>query len=370
MVVRSKAPLRFNFAGGGTDLEPYKNENGGLVASATIDKYAYGSLIVRQDRNIVVQSLDYDFMAKYHLDDEMPFEGELDLAKAVIDGLKADFKYGFDFFIHSDAPPGSGLGSSSALVVALIGLIKHLQRMPLTSREIAELAYQIERTDLGIEGGMHDQFSAVFGGFNSIEFSKSAAIVDPLRVEPEIVNELEYNLLLCYTGRTRISAKIICTQVQACERKVPEVLKALDESKEIAVALRKALLQGRLNEFGRLLHTAWTIKNKSLSKLPHQSSTSCMPPHAKAAQWAEHFSVPAVVAIFCSIVSSARSISLLKHLKNSAARSSNLPSNSADCRPGQPATDSPPGDTIVKIQSRQIESHFCTLVEFSSSSII
>ena len=262
MVVRSKAPLRFNFAGGGTDLEPYKNENGGLVLSATIDKYAYGSLIVRQDRNIVVQSLDYDFMAKYHLDDEMPFEGELDLAKAVIDGLKADFKYGFDFFIHSDAPPGSGLGSSSALVVALIGLIKHLQRIPLTSREIAELAYQIERTDLGIEGGMHDQFSAVFGGFNSIEFSKSAAIVDPLRVEPEIVNELEYNLLLCYTGRTRISAKIICTQVQACERKVPEVLKALDESKEIAVALRKALLQGRLNEFGRLLHTAWTIKKQ------------------------------------------------------------------------------------------------------------
>lgn len=267
MIIRSKAPLRISFAGGGTDIAPYKDEYGGMVLSATIDKYAYGSLVVRQDRNVVVKSLDYDIMAKYHLDEELPFDGELDLAKAVIKGLKGDYKYGFDFFTHSDAPPGSGLGSSSTMVVALIGLIKHLQRLPLTNYEIAEIAYQIERIDLDIKGGMQDQYAAVFGGFNFIEFNKSAVIVNPLRIERDIVNELEYNLLLCYTGRTRLSANIISTQVDAYVRKEDEVLKAMVELKKITLALKNALLQGKLIEFGNLLHEAWKNKKKMAKQI-------------------------------------------------------------------------------------------------------
>ena len=262
MIIRSKAPLRISFVGGGTDVPPYVEERGGVVLSATIDKYAYGSLRMRDDRNITVQSLDYDIVAKYHVDDDLQYDGELDLIKAVIKNMANGHKQGLDFFIHSDAPPGSGLGSSSTMVVALIGLIKHWQRLPLTHYEIAELAYRIERKDLGIQGGMQDQYAAVFGGFNFMEFGRSAVIVNPLRVDIEIVNELEYSLLMCYTGRTRLSANIITTQVDAYVRREADVLGAMDELKKITIEMKNALLQGRLTDFGSLLHEAWINKKK------------------------------------------------------------------------------------------------------------
>ncbi len=262
MIIRSKAPLRISFAGGGTDISPYVEERGGVVLSATIDKYAYGTLRSRADRNISVQSLDYDIVAKYHLDDDMNYDGELDLVKAVIKNMNNGYKHGLEFFIHSDAPPGSGLGSSSTMVVALIGLLKHLQRLPATNYELAELAYKIERKDLDIKGGMQDQYAAVFGGFNFIEFGASAVIVNPLRIAPDILNELEYNLLLCYTGTTRLSANIIKSQIESYTSKNQNVLHAMDELKKITIELKNALLQGRLDNFGRLLHEAWLNKKQ------------------------------------------------------------------------------------------------------------
>lgn len=268
MIIRSKAPLRISFSGGGTEVSPYKDEYGGVVLSATIDKYAYGSLRAREDRQIAVTSLDYDIVAKYNLDEEMIYDGELDLVKAVIKNkhLNKGFEKGFDFFIHSDAPPGSGLGSSSTMVVALIGLLKHLQRLPLTNYEIANLAYYIEREDLGIKGGMQDQYAAAFGGFNFIEFGRgpglSNVVVNPLRIETSVVNELEYRLLLCYTGRTRLSANIISSQVESYTKKETEVMDAMEELKKITIELKNALLQARLDDFGRLLHEAWINKKK------------------------------------------------------------------------------------------------------------
>ena len=120
MIIRSKAPLRISFCGGGTDVSPYVEERGGVVLSVTIDKYAYASLRIRDDENISVQSLDYDIVAKYRVDDDLEYNGELDLVKAVIRNMCNGNKQGLDFFMHSDAPPGSGLGSSSTVVVALI----------------------------------------------------------------------------------------------------------------------------------------------------------------------------------------------------------------------------------------------------------
>jgi D-glycero-alpha-D-manno-heptose-7-phosphate kinase len=273
MIIRSKAPLRISFSGGGTEVSPYKDEYGGVVLSATIDKYAYGSLRLRDDRHVAVTSLDYDIVAKYNLDDEMTYDGELDLVKAVIKNKKLNKGYekGFDFFIHSDAPPGSGLGSSSTMVVALIGLLKHLQRLPLTNYEIANLAYHIEREDLGIKGGMQDQFAATFGGFNFIEFGIGAGlsniVVNPLRIDPGVVNELEYRLLLCYTGGTRLSANIISSQVEAYTKKEVDVLRAMEELKKITIELKNALLQARLDDFGRLLHDAWINKKKMAAQI-------------------------------------------------------------------------------------------------------
>ena len=267
MIIRSKAPLRISFSGGGTDVSPYKDEYGGIVLSATIDKYAYGSLRVREDRNITVTSLDYDIVANYHLDDDIKYDGELDLVKAVIKNLNKGFKQGFDFFIHSDAPPGSGLGSSSTMVVALIGLLMHLQRLPLTDYEIAELAYHIERKELGIQGGMQDQYAAAFGGFNFIGFNASSVVVNPLRINLDVINELEYRLLLCYTGRTRLSANIISTQVESYMKKEADVLKTMEELKKITIELKNALLQARLDDFGRLLHEAWISKKKMAKQI-------------------------------------------------------------------------------------------------------
>lgn len=261
MIIRSKAPLRISFAGGGTDVPPYCDEKGGAVLSVTVDKYAYGTLVPSGDIATKIESLDYDVVAKYHTDRDLVYNGELDLVKAVLKNLNRGCE-GVNLFLHTDAPPGSGLGSSSAMTVALIGLFKHWQRRPMTDYEIAELAYHIERKDLKIQGGKQDQYAATFGGFNFIEFNGPTTVVNPLRIERDIINEFEYRLLLCYTGKTRLSAKILKTQIKGYVEKKKDVVKALDETKRIAVEMKNALLQGYIDRVGELLNRGWMHKKR------------------------------------------------------------------------------------------------------------
>ena len=270
-LVRSKAPLRISFSGGGTDVSPYLEEHGGVVLSTTIDKYAYGTLRASAGTGITIQSLDYDVVAKYRTDGPLIYDGNLDLVKAVINHFNGPSLQNLEIFLHSDAPPGSGLGSSSTVVVALIGLFQRWLNLPLTNYDVAELAYEIERRDLGIQGGMQDQYAAVFGGFNFIEFSASAVVVNPLRIDPDILNELNYNLLLCYTGKSRLSAHILETQIAAYEQETEDVLQATHQLKEVAVSMKNALLLGRLGEFGALLHEAWVQKKRLADQItdPH-----------------------------------------------------------------------------------------------------
>jgi D-glycero-alpha-D-manno-heptose-7-phosphate kinase len=194
----------------------------------------------------------------------MVFDGQLDLAKAAILRLGAKNSHGFDVFLHTDAPPGSGLGSSSALMVTLVGLVKEFTNLPLTEYEIARLAYVIERQDLGIQGGLQDQYAASFGGFNFIEFEKDRVIVNPLRISRDVTNELEHNLLLCYTGTTRRSDHIIEDQIRRFEQNQDKTVGALRQQKQLALDMKNALLQHRLNDFGDLLDSAWQSK-KNLS---------------------------------------------------------------------------------------------------------
>jgi D-glycero-alpha-D-manno-heptose-7-phosphate kinase len=156
-------------------------------------------------------------------------------------------------------------------VVALIGLFRRWLHLPLTEYEIADLAYQIERVDLGFKGGKQDQYAATFGGFNFIEFSRDATIVNPLRVSDDVLNELHYNLLLCYTGKTRLSDRIIDTQVKGYVERSEDVLRAMNELKQIAIDLKNALLRGRLDDLGALLHEAWINKKRMASPIsnPH-----------------------------------------------------------------------------------------------------
>ena len=265
MIIRSKAPLRISFGGGGTDVSPYPEERGGVTLSATIDKYAYCTLVTRRDDSINVKSLDYDIVTSYRVDDQLQYDGQLDLVKAAIKVM--EIKSGLDLFLHSDAPPGSGLGTSSAVVVALVGAFRRWLKLPLTNYDIAGLAYHIERKELSMKGGKQDQYAASFGGFNFIEFLGDKTIVNPLRIGKEIINEMEYRLMLCYTGKTRLSAGIIDDQTIGYRQGNEEVVNALDETKELAIAMKNALLLRQIYEFGSLLHQAWNSKKKFSTKM-------------------------------------------------------------------------------------------------------
>ena len=260
-VIKSKAPLRISFAGGGTDVPPYPDMKGGAVISTTITKYAYVSLRMRNDNEITINSIDYDLLLSIKSISDLRYDGKLDLAKAAIKAFEMK-EYGFDMLISCDSPPGSGLGSSSAVMVAIIGALAKLTGKSLTRYEIADLAYKLERIDLGIKGGLQDQYASAFGGFNFIEFRKSHVIVNPLRISPETLNELHSNLLLFDTGKTRLSAGILDRQIRSVIEKKEDVLESLDRIKEIAIEMKNCLLRGELDRFGELLYEEWLYKRR------------------------------------------------------------------------------------------------------------
>ena len=235
------------------------------MLSTTIDKYAYATLAPAKGEGLTVRSLDYNVVARYDTPADLRYNGELDLVKAALKWMGV--KEGARLFIHSDAPPGSGLGSSSTMAVALVGLLQRYLKRPMTDYEIAEAAYIIERKELGIQGGMQDQYAATFGGFNLIEFNPTSVIVNPLRVPRDILNELEYHLLLCYTGRTRLSANILRDQVESYRQKKEDVMAALDEMKTLTVKMKNALLTGNLEDFGLMMHEAWLQKKRLASQI-------------------------------------------------------------------------------------------------------
>ncbi len=267
MLIRAKAPLRISFAGGGTDVPPFPAREGGLVLNATINRYAYGTLRSRPDESITIHSYDYGSSIELSIGKTPVFDGKLDLAKAAIKRFTGDVSTGFDLALHSNAPPGSGLGASSAMMVALIGVLMEFSNRPVTDYELAELAHRIEREELGISGGRQDQYAATFGGFNFIELYGDHVVVNPLRIAEDIVLELEHNLLLCYTGTTRQSDHIIDDQVERYERGDPEATAGLRTQKELAVEMKNALLQHRLADFGELLDAAWEAKRRMSDRI-------------------------------------------------------------------------------------------------------
>jgi len=269
--IRTKAPLRISFAGGGTDVPPYPEQEGGCVLNATIDHYAWGSLRPRNDDRIRIESVDLGLALDFSVDSKLELDGQLDLVKATILRLQAQSGRGFDIFLRSDAPPGSGLGSSSALIVGLVGLVKELKALPLTDYEVAQLAYSIERQDLRIQGGHQDQYASSFGGFNFIEFYADRVIVNPLRIPQDTINELEHNLLLCFTGTTRRSDRIIEDQTKRFEERQENTLRALQQQKQLAVDMKNALLRKRLDDFGDLLHSAWESKKQFSPRISNSS---------------------------------------------------------------------------------------------------
>jgi len=263
IVSKAKSPVRISFAGGGTDLTTYFSTEDGVVLNTTINKFAHAVLEKRDDDKIKIFSNDLNQEVIYNGLLELKFDGKLDLIKSVIKLLNPDF--GFDLYTYSDVPPGSGLGGSAVLLSAIIGSFNNLRENKFNDYEIAELAFHAERVELGLAGGWQDQYATVFGGFNFMEFKNDENIVNPLRISDDIINELEDSLILCYSGLNHNSGDIHDDQKENMNKKEQQEYAQI--SKDIAYDMKSRLLKGKLDDFGELLHKAWTVKKKFSSKI-------------------------------------------------------------------------------------------------------
>lgn len=257
MIYRSKAPLRIGLAGGGTDVSPYSDRFGGAILNATVSLFAYANIELIPEKKIILQAMDRDEQQFHSLKNILPLDGRLDLLKGVYNRIKADYSIpetGFCLSTFVDAPAGSGLGTSSTLVVAIIGAFVEWLKLPLGDYDIAHYAYEIERKDLALSGGKQDQYAAMFGGVNFMEFyEKDKVIVNPLRIKPQYLHELENNLVLYYTSTSRESAAIIDEQVKNVNNKNKKSIDAMHQLKEQARKMKEALLRGNLDEIGEIL---------------------------------------------------------------------------------------------------------------------
>ena len=266
MIYRSKAPLRIGLAGGGTDVSPYSDLYGGAILNATVSLFAYANIEPIDEHKIILHAIDRKEKEEFECSPVLPVNGKLDLLKGVYNRLhkeNSNSLKGFRLSTFVDAPPGSGLGTSSTLVVAIIGAFAEMLRLPLGEYDIAHLAYEIERNELNMAGGRQDQYAATFGGVNYMEFyGEDKVIVNPLRIRQQYLFELENNLLLYYTSTSRESAKIIAKQTENVVNKQEKSIDAMHQLKQQAQMMKEALLKGRLNEIGEILDFGFQQKRK------------------------------------------------------------------------------------------------------------
>ena len=264
MIIRSKAPLRLGFAGGGSDVSPYSDLYGGQILNATINLSAYCTIETQEGDRIRVDAYDCDA----HV--ECPLDGTLaaapDLIRGVYQRIVRDYgpvPGAFRITTYNDAPAGSGLGTSSTMVVCILKCFAEWMNLPLGDYETARLAYEIERKDLALAGGKQDQYAAAFGGFNFMEFHPGdVVIVNPLKIKAWIVDELESSMVLYYTGRSRSSAAIISEQQKNTSSGNAVAIEAMHRIRQSSTDMKLALLKGDMEEFGRILGQAWEDKKK------------------------------------------------------------------------------------------------------------
>lgn len=272
MLIRARAPLRLGLAGGGTDVSPYCNTHGGYVLNATIDRYAYAVIKLLDESSVRFVATDQQEQVTHALDELLQIDGKLALHKAVYKELIARYNGGkpiaLELSTFCDAPVGSGLGSSSTLVVVMIRAFVELLNLPLDDYTIAQLAYKIERVDCGLQGGRQDQYSATFGGFNFMEFyADDRAIVNSLRIKNWIVCELEASLILFYTGVSRESAKIIADQSRSVESGTVDAMHAI---KHEALVMKECLLKGDFPGIVDSMRLGWENKKRTAKMVSNQ----------------------------------------------------------------------------------------------------
>jgi D-glycero-alpha-D-manno-heptose-7-phosphate kinase len=262
-IYKARAPMRIGFFGGGTDVSPYAEEYGGKVLNCTINLFVRCMLTPSRTPGITIRSLDLQEVSR--LVSGREWDGKLSLPQAVLDAMptlqatSTAEKPGFKLTMFSDAPPGSGLGSSSALVVSMLKLLYAIAAQSYDPHQLAELAYRIERVDMGIPGGRQDQYSAVFGGMCLYHFGKDRVIVEPVITDPTALMELESCLIIGYIGdRQLLTRHLMDDQVNRLLK--GDTLQLHDETKAFVDESTRLLRELRIADFGRLLHDAWEVK--------------------------------------------------------------------------------------------------------------
>lgn len=270
MIYRSKAPLRLGLAGGGTDVSPYSDVFGGFVLNATINLYAYCTIEKTDDSCITINAHDASYQCCLPFSESLEIDGNAILVKGVFNRIVSDYpqhvdemKGGFRITTYNDAPIGSGLGTSSTMVVCILKCFAEWLSLPLGDYETARLAYEIERIDLGLAGGKQDQYAASFGGFNFMEFlTNDMVIVNPLRIKAWIRDELESSMILYFTGRSRQSAEIISEQQKNTSSGNTKTIDALHKIRQSSIDMKTALLMGDMTSVAQILGSAWEEKKK------------------------------------------------------------------------------------------------------------
>lgn len=275
MIIRSKAPLRLGLAGGGSDVSPYCDIYGGCVLNATIDLYAYCTLKTKEDGKIRMYAIDRNECFICDSQRCIPAEGSMALHKGVYNRILSNFNLeplSFELYTYADAPAGSGLGSSSTVVVAILKAFVEWLNLPLGDYEIAQLAYTIERKDIGLSGGRQDQYAATFGGFNFIEFYENdRVIVNPLKIKKKIVSELEASMVLYNTGVSRASSIIIEDQKKVLDVDQEQRLAAMHRIKESSYKIKEMVLKGDFPQLYSTIRSAWEAKKGTSDLITNRS---------------------------------------------------------------------------------------------------
>jgi D-glycero-alpha-D-manno-heptose-7-phosphate kinase len=259
----ARAPLRISLGGGGTDLPAYYEQFGGMVVSTTIDKYVYVHIKRNGIGDAQITSADYQTFYRHHLGAPLDWEGDLALPRAVL------HEFGLDrsvvIFVASEVPPGTGLGSSSAVAVALVKAVSTYLGRPVSRQRMAEIACDVELRKLKAPIGKQDQFAAAFGGMNAITFEREGVTVEPIRAAPETLERLEKQLMLFFTGTARNSTTILREQQRASADRGGRTVEGLHRIKEAGLACRRCLESGDVEGIGELLHEGWQEKRRLAS---------------------------------------------------------------------------------------------------------
>jgi D-glycero-alpha-D-manno-heptose-7-phosphate kinase len=275
MLIRSRAPLRLGLAGGGTDVSPYCDEFGGAILNVTIDYYAYAALEPLSNGMVEFVSADLNESVSYPASPVLANDGKLDLFKAVYNHIVRNFNGGQPLSLRLstrvDVPAGSGLGSSSTLVVAMVAAYAEWLSLPLGDYELAHTAFVIEREEAGLQGGKQDQYAAAFGGFNFMEFGANGRVlVNPLRIKDWVASELEASLLLFFTGKSRSSGDIIQEQSRNVRDRNTQALDAMHAIKQEAYRMKECLLRGDFKSLHNVLHDSWESKKRMASRIVNE----------------------------------------------------------------------------------------------------